>query len=139
MLLDVLLIVHILGLLLGAGGGFASMLVMRRALASPPDQAATLRGLGPLLARMSTTGLVLMWLTGGAMVSLVGGFANLPPLFWAKFAFVLSLTVAAIAIEFTYADIKKGNVKAAARLPMLGPIAGPSSLLAVIFAVLTFH
>jgi hypothetical protein len=80
-----------------------------------------------------------MWATGVGMVALRGGFESLPQLFWVKFAFVLSLTVAGLMGEYCYAQLKRGNVKAAARLPILGPIAGTSSLLAVIFAVLAFH
>jgi hypothetical protein len=53
--------------------------------------------------------------------------------------FVATLTVASIGIEMTYAQIRKGDAKAAERLPMLGPMAGISSILAVVFAVLTFH
>lgn len=139
MLHDALPILHLLGLLMGAAGGISSMLIMRRALAAPPEQAGALRSVGPMLARLSTIGLVLMWITGLAMVLEVGGFGGLPPLFWAKFLFVSTLTLAAIAIEITYAEIKKGNFAAASRLPRLGPVAGISSLLAVIFAVLTFH
>ena len=137
---DILLALHFVGLALGAGGGFASALVMRRAAAAAgAEQAMTLRGLGPGLARLSTTGLALMWATGLGLAWERGGFTALPPLFWVKFLFVTTLTLAAITIEWTYAQIGSGNTAAAARLPLLGPIAGVSSLLAVLFAALTFH
>jgi hypothetical protein len=38
----------------------------------------------------------------------------------------------------TYAEVRRGNLAAAARLPKLGPVAGASSLLAVLLAVFTF-
>jgi len=137
---DILLILHIVGLMMGAGGGFASMITMRVAAKRPPDHAAVLRTLGPTFAKFSAAGLVLMWVTGLAMVFLkYGGFAGLPELFWVKITFVLSLTAAAITVELTYGQIKAGKMEAAKRLPVLGPIAGISSLLAVTFAVLTFH
>ena len=137
---DVVFILHLVGLMMGAGGGFGSMIVARAALKAPADQAMTLRRLGPTLGRFSTIGLALMWLTGLTLVWVsYGGFSNLPPLFWVKLIFVLSLTIAALTVEFTYAQIKGGKVQAAARLPVLGPIAGLSSLLSVIFAVLAFH
>lgn len=139
MTLDLLLILHIFGLLMGAGGGFASALIMRRAATATPEQAMTIRSLGPMLQRFSTVGLVLMWLTGPPMAMMLGGFRALPSLFWVKFFFVLTLTGAAIAAELTYAEIKKGNVKVAPRLAVIGPIAGLSSILAMAFAVLTFH
>ena len=37
------------------------------------------------------------------------------------------------------AQVKAGDAKAAARVPALGPVAGISSMLAVIFAVFAFH
>jgi len=140
MLTDIILFIHLAGLMMGAGGGFGSMLVMRHAATLPPEQQGPFRALGPKMGRFSHIGLTLMWLTGLTLVFLrYGGFGNLPQLFWVKIVFVLSLTLAAITIEMTYADIKRGNMAAAARLPRLGPWAGLSSLLAVLFATLAFH
>jgi hypothetical protein len=140
MLTDIILFIHLAGLMMGAGGGFGSMLVMRHAATLPPEQQGPFRALGPKMAKFSHIGLALMWITGLMLVFLrYGGLANLPQLFWVKIVFVLSLTLAAITIEMTYADIKRGNVAAAARLPRLGPWAGMSSLLAVLFASLAFH
>lgn len=137
---DVLLILHFIGLMLGAGGGFGNMIVARTALAAPPEQAMTLRQLGPKLSRLSSIGLALMLATGIALVFVsYGGFSGLPALFWVKLVFVTTLTAAAIAVELTYPQVKAGNLKAAKRLPVLGPVSGVSSLLAVIFAVLAFH
>ncbi|MEJ0059594.1 MAG: hypothetical protein WDM79_08515 [Terricaulis sp.] len=116
------------------------MIVARTALASPPEKAAALRSVGPRLARFSAMGLILMWITGVAMIwTVFGGPENLPTLFWVKLFFVLTLTGAAITTELTYGQIKAGKVQAAARLPILGPIAGLSSMIAVIVAVFAFH
>ena len=135
----ILIFLHFVGLMLGATGGFGSALVMRRALTLSPEGARPLRELGPMLANVSASGVALMWLTGLALVwARWGGPENLPRLFWLKFVFVLSLTAAAVAIHLTYAAIRGGNVAAAARLPKLGPVAGLSSLLAVLLAVYTF-
>lgn len=140
MLTDVVLFLHFLGLMMGAGGGFGSMIAMRAALARPPEEASVLRSIGPALARFSSIGLVLMLATGMAMVFLkYDGFGGLPLMFWVKMAFVTTLTIAAVTLELTYAAVKNGDVAAAARLPLFGPIAGSSSLLAALFAVLAFH
>lgn len=137
---DIVLFLHLFGLLLGAGGGFGSAIVMRAAINRPPEQANTLRSVGPALGRVSTIGLILMLITGPALVSIkYGGFGNMPQLFWVKMIFVASLTLAAITLELTYASVQRGNVEAAKRLPALGPWAGLSSVLAVLFAVLAFH
>jgi hypothetical protein len=136
---DAVLALHIFGLMMGAGGGMGGMIVARRAAAAAPEQAAILRSLGPHLARFAVIGLALMWLTGLVLVVLNGGPAALPSLFWLKAVFITTLTAGAIAIEFTYARIKSGELKAAARLPVLGPLTGLSSLLAMTCAVFAFH
>jgi hypothetical protein len=136
---DFLLIVHFIGLMMGAAGGVGSMIVGRAALKATPDGAVALRALGPRLGHVSAAGIVLMWISGVIMVwSLYDGPGSLPTMFWVKFIFVLTLSAAAIVIELTYAQVKSGNRAAAARLPMVGPVAGLSALLAVIFAVIAF-
>ena len=134
-----LLFLHFFGLMLGAAGGFASAIVMRRALTLPADEAKVLRGVGPILAKMSATGVAVLWVTGLILVwSKWGGIASLPDMFWVKAIFILSLTAVVGLIHMTYAEIRKGNVAVAARLPKLGPMAGISALLAVLFAVRAF-
>lgn len=133
------LFLHLFGLMLGAAGGLGSGVIMRRALAMPADQAKVVRGLGPLLANVAHIGVALLWVTGLILVwSKWDGFANLPQLFWVKAIFILSLTAVAIFVHMTYAEIRKGNVAAASRLPKLGPMGGVSAILAVLFAVYTF-
>lgn len=137
---DILLIVHFIGLMLGAGGGLGSTVVMAHARALPAEQSGPVRGVGPALSTMSFAGLILMLLSGGALVSMkYGGFGAMPTLFWVKMIFVATLTIAATSIFVLYGQVKKGNVKAAAWLPRLGPMAGLSAFIAVIFAALTFH
>ena len=137
---EALLFLHFVGLMLGAAGGFASAIVMRRALALPVDEAKVLRGLGPILANVSGIGLALLWATGLILVwGKLGGIASLPQMFWIKAIFILSLTIVVGLIHMTYGEIRKGNPAAAARLPKLGPMAGISALLAVLFAVLAFN
>jgi hypothetical protein len=137
---ETLLFLHFVGLMLGATGGFASAVIMRRALVLPAGEAKVVRGLGPLLANVSAIGLALLWVSGLLLVWVKwDGFASLPQLFWVKGIFILSLTLVIGLIHMTYGEIRKGNVAVAARLPKLGPLAGLSSLLAVLFAVLAFH
>jgi hypothetical protein len=137
---DFLLALHLIGLMIGAGGGFGSMIAMRAAAKASPEQAESLRTLGPAMAGFSGLGLILMLLTGFALVyAKYNGFAGLPVMFWPKMLFVTTLTLASLTVHITYGQIRVGNAAAAARLPVLGPVAGMSSILAVIFAVLAFH
>lgn len=122
---DFVLAAHIIGLMMGAGGGFGSMISQREALKRPADQAAVLRSIGPALANFSMIGLILMWVSGLALVFLkYGGFAGLPQMFWVKFIFISTLTFGAIATHVSYGQLKGGNTAAAARLPIFGQIAG---------------
>ena len=134
-----ILFLHFVGLMMGAAGGFGSAVIMRRALALPADEAKVVRGLGPILANVATVGLSLLWVTGLILVwSKWDGFGSLPKLFWVKTVFILSLTVVQGLVLMTYAEIRKGNVALAARLPKLGPMGGISALLPVLFAALAF-
>ena len=134
-----ILFLHLVGLMMGAAGGFGSAVIMRRALAMPADEAKVVRGLGPILANVATVGLALLWVTGFILVwSKWDGFGSLPKLFCVKAVFILSLTVVHGLVLMTYAEIRKGNVALAARLPKLGPMGGISALLAVLFAALAF-
>jgi hypothetical protein len=136
---DFILFLHFFGLMLGAAGGMASGIIMRRALSLPAEQAQVIRGLGPMLANVAAVGVALLWITGLILVfSKWDGFGSLPGLFWVKFIFVLLLTAAVVVIYLTYAEMKKGNMAAASRLPMLGPASGISAVLAVLFAAYTF-
>jgi hypothetical protein len=137
---EALLFLHFVGLMLGAAGGFASAIIMRRALVLPAEEAKVLRGLGPTLSKVSAAGVAVLWITGLIMVwTKWDGFGSLPQMFWVKAIFIVSLTVMTALIQLTYAEIRKGNPAAAARLPKFGPMAGISALLAVLFAVLAFN
>ena len=136
---DFILFLHFVGLMLGAAGGLSSSIIMRRALTMGPEQAQTIRSLGPLLANVAHIGVAVLWITGLILVwSKWNGPGSLPTLFWVKFVFVLTLTAASIFIHMTYAEIRKGNVAVASRLPKIGPVAGISALLAVLFATFAF-
>ncbi len=134
------LFLHFIGLIVAAGPGLASMVIMRTAATATPEGAAALRKVPPILVNISTAGLVLLWITGPIMVwSVYGGFGNLPWAFWVKIVFVLALTAVVIAMQVTLAQIRRtGNMALAARMPKLGPLAGLSALLVVLFAVIAF-
>lgn len=137
---EALLFLHFFGLMIGAAPGPANMIIMRQVATATPDQAAALRKIPPILGTVSAVGIAILWITGVIMVySIYGGFANLSTAFWIKIVFVVLLTLITIAVHATYGQIRKGNTAAASRLPRLGPLAGITSLLAVLFAVIAFQ
>ena len=137
---DFILFLHFAGLMIGAAGGLASGVLMRKALTMPVDEAKIIRAQGPLLAMVAAIGVALLWVTGLILVwSKWDGLASLPGLFWIKLIFVVALTALVGMTHMTYAEIRKGNPAVAARLPKLGPASGVASLLAVLFAVYAFN
>ena len=67
-----------------------------------------------------------------------GGFAALPWQFHAKLGFVVLLTLAVGASHAFQAKARRGDAAAAAMLPRIGMVSLVSSILVVVFAVLTF-
>lgn len=135
---DVLLIIHFVGLMMGAGGGLGSTVVMAYAKSQGP-KGGPIRAVGPALANLSGAGVVVMIASGFLMIFITYDVFALPVFFWLKMLFVVSLSFAALTIQATYAKVKRGDKDAARILPVLGPMAGLSALMATIFAVLTFH
>lgn len=138
---DVLLFLHFVGLILGAGGGLGSTIVMRHSYSLPEDQAAIVRGTGPELATVALAGVVLLLVTGFALLAMKYNFAfdAMPWTFWVKLAFVTTLTFASIMIHASFRKMKAGDATGFARAARFGPLAGISAMLATLFAVLTFH
>lgn len=134
-----LLFLHFFGLMLGAAGGMASGILMRRAAGLPPEQAQVVRGQGPLLANVAAAGVALLWITGLVMVFAYWNLGALGWPFWVKMVFAVILTLATIAIHLTYAEIRRtGNAALGQRLAKIGPVSGLSALLAVLFASIAF-
>ncbi len=132
-----ILFLHLVGLMLGAAGGFGAVLVMIRARSAPDDQAQVLRTLGWPLAMMSGAGLVVLWATGILMLFFTA--PSLPSIFWAKIVFVVVLTVLNGLVHKTYADMRRtGDVGLMQRLYVLGPASGATLLLVVLLAVYAF-
>jgi uncharacterized membrane protein YidH (DUF202 family) len=140
-ILDPLLIVHFIGLMLGAAGGMGGGIAAGFARTLPAEKAAVVKELTPRLTQISLIGLALMIGSGVALVFVKynGDFGLMPVMFWIKLGFVLVLTVAASLMMATYGEIRRGNAKAEVRLQVLGPISGMSAMAAVVFAVLAFH
>ncbi len=133
---DVLLILHFVGLILGAGGGLGSVV----ALASVKPAARQKGGGGPktgrTYARLSSAGLVFLWPSGIGLLVTKYGAEALGAMFWMKMVFVGLLTFSVITIEIIYAGRSR---QTGGLLVSLGPLAGLSSLAAVVFSVLAFH
>lgn len=107
---------------------------------APANEKAILGRVPPALGRLGVIGLVLLWVTGISIVMLrYGSFAILPRPFIYKLIAVVLLTLTVIYINVLQPRAQRGDAAAMARMQTLGRITGPLSLLAVIFAVITFN
>jgi len=136
---DIMLFFHFIGLALGVGVSFTNMFLMRLAgSADTPETAGVIRSLPQRLAVLSTVGLGILWVTGLVMV-IRWGVGPYPTWFWLKMVMVVALTAVVYVIYQTQAAIRSGDAAAASRMKFLGPAAGVSSLVVVLFAIFAFH
>ena len=134
-----LVIVHFIGLALGFSSGFGNMVLAGLIAKAPPQEKPVLGRVAPALGRLGVIGLVLLWSSGIAIVmTRYGGFAILPQPFIYKLTAVVLLTLTVIYINVLQPRAQRGDAAAMARIQTLGRLSGPLSLLAVIFAVITF-
>lgn len=136
---DIMLIFHFLGLALGFGGGFANGMVGMLMSKATPDDASVLARVPPLASRLSDIGLVLLWVTGLILVFTKWNIGALPAVFWIKMAAVVVLTANTGYMHMLKGKAKAGDTAAAAMIPKLGPINMVAAIVALVFAVFTFH
>jgi hypothetical protein len=135
----ILVIVHFIGLALGFASGFGNMVLAGVIAKAAPQEKPILRRVAPALGRLGVIGIILLWASGIAIVmTRYGGFAILPRPFIYKLTAVVLLTITVIYINVLQPRAQGGDAAAMARIETLGRLSGPLSLLAVIFAVITF-
>jgi uncharacterized membrane protein len=134
-----LLIVHYLSFVIGAGGSFIAFMIVRRIASRPTEEAAVLRQIPPMISNFAVAGLVLLWVTGVALVYWrYGGFAGLGWAFSVKMVFVVALTAVVAAMRFEMRRARQGIAAAGANLARLSPWPVVTSWLAIVFAVIAF-
>ncbi len=134
-----LLIVHYLSFVVGAGGSFIAFMIVRRIATRPAGEAAVLRQIPPMISNFAVAGLVLLWVTGFALVySRYGGFSTFGWAFWVKMVFVVALTLVVVAVRIEMRRAKRGVAGAGAKLVRMSPWPVVTSWLAIVFAVIAF-
>lgn len=132
-----LLVLHFLGLIIGAGSGCALYFI---SLLAPRWPAAERREMMIRLFPLryaSYAGLLLLILSGGGLLTPhLAGLAQMP-WFWLKLAAVAVIVVYAIRGALCMRQVAS-EPSALARLPLLGKISFAASVLVVLCAVLTF-
>ena len=137
---ETLKIIHFLGIILGFGGGIGNMVGGIKLSNLPPESVPALGRYQFTMGRISTFGLILLWLTGIAMVSLSSGWAVFSDqLFVFKFTAVVLMTLLSIAANITVEKARKARMPPdQQRMKILGTGIMALATIALIFAVFNF-
>lgn len=136
---DILLMVHFIGLAMGVGTGIGFLFFgIEAGKMEPAKRAPFLLSLHPL-ARMGQIGLLVLVLSGGALMTPHWSRLGDMPLMIAKLVLVLVLG-AVIGINSGYMrKARAGNLEVMSRIPAMGRVALLTSITIVVLATLVFH
>lgn len=137
-MLQILLIGHLLGLMLGFAGAVGGTAMLAQARPAQKQKGGPVRGVGPSFARMATLGFLLAVGTGAGLAAIGAPIDLSDAMFWMKLVFVGLLGFATISIEVIYDRARRRDPTAPRLLPSLWPLAIMSWLLVVVFSVLGF-
>jgi protoporphyrinogen IX oxidase len=139
-LTDILLWLHLLGVAMGAGVGIAISRVAPKLIAAPASERRQLWPLAKFLARVTAAGVGVLLITGPLMLWLkFAGGAGLGWSFSVKMVFVAATVVCVGLSQWAGARLERGDESAAKWMSVSGPLTGISAVLAMLFAVITFH
>lgn len=136
---EIMLIVHFIGLAMGLGTsiGFIFLGIAGSKMEMPERKKFMLNAFA--LSRMGKTGLVLLILSGGYLITPYWKSLTDMPLLIAKLSLVLLLIILIIIISTMMAKAKKGEDKYLAKIPVIGRFSLLTVLAIVVLAVYIFH
>jgi hypothetical protein len=137
---DILLLIHFMGLVMGAGSGFALFVIGFLSKQFPEStRAEILVKLFPL-RYISYLGLLLLLVSGIPLLIPYGAAIHLMPLVMVKLTAVLIIVSLSIYGTLQMQLAKKGNLGVyLKRLKLVGQLSFLFSLIAIICAVYSFH
>ncbi|MCB0775613.1 MAG: hypothetical protein KDB99_04725 [Chitinophagaceae bacterium] len=137
---EVMLIIHFIGLAMGLGTSIG--FIFLGAAASKMEKADQQKFMvnSFALSNMGKTGLVLLVLSGGYLMTPYWSSLTSMPLLMIKLGLVLLLIVLIIILTSLMSKVKKGEAeKYAPKIPIVGRISLLTVLAIVILAVYNFH
>ena len=139
-MVELLKIIHFLSFSVAIGAGVANLTLGARLASFPPEVMPTLGGFRLFLGKLSTIGLILLWVTGLLMIAATNGAVTLDSVaFLLKLAAVMVLTGFSVLANLTVAQAKKaGTPPDATRMKNLAVGSQAMAVLAVILAVVAF-
>ncbi len=139
-MLTLLKIVHFAGLIMGFAGGIANAMAGKRLQGMPPEAMPRVQAFQEALGKLSAIGLLLLWLSGIAIIWGWRGLAVFDDwVFNLKIAAVVVLTGFSLTASVTTARAKKaGTPPDPDRMRKIGMGAMSFGTLALILAVINF-
>ena len=137
---DAMLIIHMLGLVMGLGTGFAHMFLGMATKKLPEDEQDSFQLKTIAIGMMGRIGLVMLIISGGYLMTPYWATLTQTPILMAKMGLVLTLIVliGIMDVHGKKAKAENGGPHLA-KLEVLGKIALPVGIGIVICAVLAFH
>lgn len=138
---ELLIVIHFLSFSVAIGAGVANLALGARLTGFPPSAMPAIGGFRLFLGKLSTVGLILLWLTGITLIASTKGMAVFEnAAFLWKLAAVIVLTGFSIMANMTVAQAKKaGGPPDANRMKRLGIGSQAMAILALILAVVAFN
>lgn len=136
---ETLLVLHFIGFIMGFGGGIGNAVSDAKLSGLPPENAKTVGAFYMTMGKISTIGLILLWITGLWMVNNSYGTAIFSdPVFAIKIAAVVGMTILSIMINLAVARARKAGGAPPERIKTLGKYISILGLTALILAVVKF-
>lgn len=137
MFIKLLIVLHILGLVIGMGSGYAA-----RRLGPLYGTAGEHRGVlfqvGKALGKNGHIGLALLWVTGIALVVMGRDITDMSGWFWAKMVFVLILSASVGMGGAAYRRFAAGDNSASGRVALMSKVTALSGVAIILCAVFAF-
>lgn len=137
---DLLLFLHILGLVMGVGAGMAMLRVRPIVAGANDEQRSVLFIVGKKLGEHAHIGLAILWITGPLLVWLkYGGFGELSAWFWVKIVLVVVLSAAVGVGAKAFRLMRAGDMSMAPRAKMAGKIGSAAGVAIIFCAAFAFN
>ena len=135
---EVMLIVHLLGLVLGVGTSFAFLFLGMRTSKLDSAEAPKFAINTLYLGTMGHIGLTMLIISGGYLMTPYWELLSSKPLLIAKLSLVVVLTIFIIILGVAAKKAKKGDLTVLKKIRKMGPFTLLISVAIVILAVLVF-
>ena len=136
---DLFLVIHLIGLTMALGTGFANLFLGAAAAKLDPAERGSFMAKTTILIRMGQTGLGLLLLSGFALITPYWKVLSEMPMLMAKLTLVALLVINVTVLSLKVRKALKDNPSQLVKLKPLGMLNFFIGIAIIILTVLTFH